>query len=108
MNKRITDFLINLDERENIIRREVKIHLEDFDQPDTSESIVATYFIHTMPFTNIEKSATEIARLQTTGEKHHGEDTTILQRSTGHLIDYKELSTALTQRYPEKFSRRKK
>ncbi len=83
---RISDVLFNIDERENIIRREVKAHLKNFSQPDTSESIVATYFIHTMPHTSIEESATEIARLQTTGEKY-GKGDSILQRSTGHFID---------------------
>lgn len=82
----ITNFLFNLDERESIIRQEVKGHLKFFEPLDTSESIVATYFIHTMQVTNIEESAKEIARLQTTGERYCAEDT-ILQRSTGRFID---------------------
>ncbi len=86
MGKNFTDFLINLDERESIIRKEVKSRLNQFPPADTSESIVATYFIHTMPFTSIEESGREIARLQTSGEKYTGENT-ILQQSTGHLMD---------------------
>ncbi len=80
------NILFNVDERENALRNEVNARLKDFAPPDTSQSIVVTYFIHTVPFTNIEDSAEEIARLQTTGEKYQGGNTT-LQRSTGHFLD---------------------
>ncbi len=82
----LTDVLFNLDKREEIIRKEVEEHLSDFGVADTNDYIVATYFIHTIESTNIEKSAQEITRLQTSGEKFTGNGTR-LQRSTGYLLD---------------------
>ena len=84
---KITDVLFNLDKREEIIRKEVEEHLSDFGVADTKEHIVATYFIHTIESTGIEKSAQEIARLQTSGEKFRGNGTR-LQKSTGYLLDF--------------------
>ncbi|MFW9937320.1 MAG: class I SAM-dependent DNA methyltransferase, partial [Candidatus Thorarchaeota archaeon] len=46
-------------------------------------------------FTNIEDSASEIARLQTTGERYQG-GSTILERSTGHFLDSLAIITALS------------
>ena len=83
---KLTDILFNLDKREEVIRKEVEEHLSDFEVVDTNDHIVATYFIHTIESTDIEKSAQEIARLQTSGEKYSG-DGTRLQKSTGHLLD---------------------
>lgn len=83
---KLTDILFNLDKREEIIRKEVEEHLSDFEVADTKEHIIATYFIHTIESTNIEKSAQEIARLQTSGEKFSGNGTR-LQRSTGYFLD---------------------
>jgi ribulose-bisphosphate carboxylase large chain len=83
---KLTDVLFNLDKREEIIRKEVEEHLSDFGVADTKEHIVATYFIHTIEGANIEKSAQEIARLQTSGEKFTGNGTR-LQRSTGYFLD---------------------
>lgn len=83
---KLTDILLNLDKREEIIRKEVEEHLSDFGIADTKDYIVATYFIHTIESTNIEKSAQEIARLQTSGEKYSGNGTR-LQKSTGYLLD---------------------
>ncbi|MQY59112.1 MAG: hypothetical protein GH144_05830 [Clostridia bacterium] len=84
---KITDILFNLDKREEIIRKEVEEHLSDFEVADTKDHIVATYFIHTIESTNIEKSAQEIARLQTSGEKYIGNGTR-LQKSTGYFLDF--------------------
>ncbi|TKJ47109.1 hypothetical protein CEE34_05530 [Candidatus Aerophobetes bacterium Ae_b3a] len=83
---KLTDVLFDLDKREEIIRKEVEEHLSDFGIADTKEHIVATYFIHTIESTNIEKSAQEIARLQTSGERYSGNGTR-LQKSTGYLLD---------------------
>lgn len=83
---KLTDILFNLDKREEIIRTEVNEHLSEFEVADTKEHIVATYFIHTIESANLEKSAQEIARLQTSGEKFTGNGTR-LQKSTGYLLD---------------------
>ncbi len=83
---KLIDVLFNLDKREEIIRKEVEEHLSDFGVADTREHIVATYFIHIIESTNIEKSAQEIARLQTSGEKYSGNGTR-LQKSTGYFLD---------------------
>jgi len=83
---KLTDVLFNLDKREEIIRKEVEGHLSDFEVADTKDHIVATYFIHTIESTNIEKSAQEIARLQTSGERYTGNGTR-LQKSTGYFLD---------------------
>jgi ribulose-bisphosphate carboxylase large chain len=83
---KLTDVLFNLDKREEIIRKEVEGHLSDFEVVDTKDHIVVTYFIHTIKSTNIEKSAQEIARLQTSGERYTGNGTR-LQKSTGYFLD---------------------
>ncbi len=83
---KLTDVLFNLDKREEIIRKEVEEHLSDFGVVDTKDYIVATYFIHTIESTNIEGSAQEIARLQTSGERYSGTGTR-LQKSTGYFLD---------------------
>ena len=83
---KLTDVLFDLDKREEIIRKEVEEHLSDFEVADTKDHIVATYFIHTIESTNIEKSAQEIARLQTSGERYTGNGTR-LQKSTGYFLD---------------------
>ena len=83
---KLTNIFFNLDKREEIIRKEVEEHLSDFGVADTNDYIVATYFIHTIESTDIEKSAQEIARLQTSGEKYSGNGTR-LQKSTGYLLD---------------------
>ena len=83
---KLTDILFNLDKREEIIRTEVNEHLSAFEAVDTKEHIVATYFIHTIESVNIDKSAQEIARLQTSGERYTGNGTR-LQKSTGYLLD---------------------
>jgi len=83
---KLKDVLFNLDKREEIIRKEVEGHLSDFKVADTKEHIVATYFIHTIRGTDIKKSAQEIARLQTSGERYTGNGTG-LQKSTGYFLD---------------------
>ncbi len=82
----LTDVLLNLDKREEIIRKEVEEHLSEFGVADSKDYIVATYFIHTIAGTDIDKSAQEIARLQTSGERYSGNGTR-LQRSTGYFLD---------------------
>ena len=83
---KLTDVLFNLDRREKIIRKEVEDRLSDFETAETKEHIVTTYFIHTIGGTDIDKSAQEIARLQTSGERFTGNGTR-LQKSTGYLLD---------------------
>ncbi len=83
---KLTDVLFNLDKREEIIRKEIEGHLSLLELADTKDHIVATYFIHTIEGTDIEKSAQEIARLQTSGEKFSGNGTR-LQKSTGYFLD---------------------
>ena len=92
---KLTDILFNLDKREEIIRTEVNEHLSAFKAVDTKEHIVATYFIHTIESTDIEKSAQEIARLQTSGERYSGNGTR-LQKSTGYLLDSIALNSKKT------------
>ncbi|MBS3097753.1 hypothetical protein J4209_03050 [Candidatus Woesearchaeota archaeon] len=89
MVEKLRDILSRLDlnGREESVRRVVKENLPHFGHLEPKDQIIAIYFIQTMDITSYEKSAEEIARLQTTGERHTGEKT-LLQESTGKFIDH--------------------